>query len=324
MRRRRGSIYNTHLQFVAGRGTFPSAMEACHRDATSQDMDDSKLSSYRSVSNLPHLSKILESIVYRQLIGHLEEFKLLPDVQSAYRHGHSIETAVLKVYSDLIDAISNGKLALLSLLDLTAAFDTVDHAILRRHLEMTFGFHGTTLKWLSSYLESRTHLVDLDRLIHGGVVFNVPQGSVLGPLLFTLYTADIGKVMRQCGLIHHIYADDNQLYGCCLPSNSTALRAVMVRCIALVGQWMASNRLMLNPSKSEFIWFASPCRMYLIDRSPFVLPDGVVNVSSSVRNLGTFFDEGISMSDHVNRLVRSCFYHLRRIKFIRRSQRQRR
>ena len=103
--------------------------------------------------NLPHLSKILERIVHRQLIGHLEEFKLLPDVQSAYRRGHSTETAVLKVYSNLIDAISNGKLTLLSLLDLTAAFDMVDHEILLQRLEMTFGFHGTTLQWLSSYLE---------------------------------------------------------------------------------------------------------------------------------------------------------------------------
>ena len=94
----------------------------------------------------------------------------------------------------------------------------------------------------------------------------------------------------------------------------------MVRCIASVDEWMASNRLMLNPSKSEFIWFASQRCIHLIDRSPFVLPDGVVNVSSSVWNLGAFFDGGrMSMSDDVNRLFRSCFYHRRRIKFIRRS-----
>ena len=75
----------------------------------------------------------------------------------------------------------------------------------------------------------------------------------MGPLLFILYKSDIGKVIRQYGLIHHIYSDDNQLYECCLPSDFTALRAVMVRYIASVGKWMASNRLMLNPSKSEFI-----------------------------------------------------------------------
>ena len=209
---------------------------------------------------------------------------------------------------------------MLYLLDLTAAFDTVDHAILIRRLETTFGI-GTTLNWLSSYLEGRTQSVHLNGQSTDPrrVVFGVPQGSVLGPLLFTLYTADIGKVISKYGLSHHIYADDNQLYGCCLSSDSAALRAVMVRCIASVGEWMESNRLMLNPSKSEVIGFTPPRRIRLIDRSSFVLPNGVVNVSSSVPYLHAFFDEGTSMSYHVNCLVRSCFYHLRRIKFIRRS-----
>ena len=126
-------------------------------------MDDSNVSSYRPVSNLPHISKILEKIVNRQLIGHLEEFKLLPDVQSAYRRRHSTKAAVHKEYSDIIDAIFNGKQTLLSLLDLTAAFDTVDHAILLRHLETTFVFRGTTFKWLSSYLEGRTQSVHHNR-----------------------------------------------------------------------------------------------------------------------------------------------------------------
>ena len=221
-------------------------------------IDDSNTSSYRPVSNLPHLSKILQRTVHHQLISHLEKLKLLLDVQSAYRRGHSTEMVVLKMYSDLIDAISNGKLALLSLLDLTAAFDMVDQAILFRCLEMTFGFRATTLKWLSSYLEGRTRSVHLngqstDKM---EVALGVSRGSVLGPLLFTLYTVDIGKVIRQYGLSHDIYPDDNQLYGCCLPSDSAAVRVVMVRCIASVGEWMASNRLVLNPSKSEFIWFA--------------------------------------------------------------------
>ena len=102
---------------------------------TKASLDDSIVSSYRPVSKFPYLSTIIERIVHRQLISHLEEFKLLPDFQSAYCRGHSTETAVIKVYSDLIDAISNGKFALLSLFDLTAAFDTVDHNILLHRLD---------------------------------------------------------------------------------------------------------------------------------------------------------------------------------------------
>ena len=109
-------------------------------------LDDSIVSSYRPVSNLSHLSKIRERIVHHHVISHLEEFKLLPDFQSAYRHGHSTETAALKVYTDLINAISNGNFALLSLLDLTTAFDTVDHNILLHRLEITFSFCGIPLQ----------------------------------------------------------------------------------------------------------------------------------------------------------------------------------
>ena len=206
-------------------------------------LDDSIVSSYRPVSNLPHLSKILERIVHRQVISHLEVFKLLQNFQAAYRRGHSTETAVLKVYSDLINAISNGKFALLSLLDLTTAFDTVDHNILLHRLEIKFGFRGVPLQWMRSYLDGRTQSILL-----GGkstaprpAVYSVPQGSVLGPLLFTLYTTDIGKIIQQYGLSHHSYADDNQLYSSCKQYECAALKSRKIKCIELIGEWMSSN-----------------------------------------------------------------------------------
>ena len=123
------SISRQLVQSVARWWKVPFTLETRHCHATTQKagLDDSCVSSYRPISNLPHVSKILERIVNSQLIRHLEEHRLRPEVQSAYRRDHSTETAVLKVYADLIDSISNGKLALLCLLDLTAAFDTVDH-----------------------------------------------------------------------------------------------------------------------------------------------------------------------------------------------------
>ena len=110
-----------------------------------------------------------------------------------------------------------------------------------------------------------------------------------------------------------------QVYVACTLSECTALKSRMIHSIESIGAWMASNRLALNPLKSEFMWCASLRRTHLIDKSAFVLPDGSVNVSSSVRNLGVYFDESLSMTDHVNRLVRTCFYKLRRIRYIRRS-----
>ena len=111
-------------------------------------LNESSSLSYRPVSNLPFLSKVFERIVNRQLIGYFNEFHLFPDAQSAYRRCHSTETPVLKVFSDIVDAIANGKIALLSLFDLTAAFDTVDHDSLLRRLEVTYVFNGAVLHWL--------------------------------------------------------------------------------------------------------------------------------------------------------------------------------
>ena len=207
------------------------------------DLDESIVSSCRPMSNLPHLSKILERIVHLQVISHLEEFKLLPDFQSAYRRGHSSEMAVLKVYSDLFDAISNGKFTLLSLLDLSAAFDTDNHNILLHCLETAFSFRGVPLQLMRSYLDGRTQCI----LLRGKssaprpAVYGVLQDSVLGPLLFILYTADIGKLIQQYGLSHHSYADDNQLYSSCNQYECVVLKSRMIKCIELISEYMSSN-----------------------------------------------------------------------------------
>ena len=137
-------------------------------------LDDSIVSSYRRVANCPHLSKILERIVHLQVISHLEEFKLLPVFQSAFRCNYSTEMAVLKVYSDKTNSILNGKFALLSLSDLTAAFDMVNHNILLHCLETTFGFRGVPLQWMRSYLDDRTQCILL------GGKWTVPWPTVYG------------------------------------------------------------------------------------------------------------------------------------------------
>ena len=183
------------------------------------------------------------------------------------------------------------QLVLLSFLDPKAAFDTVDHDVLLQRLEKTFGFSGSLLRWIRSYLGNRSQSVYLhgkNNVAHP-TICGVPQGSVLGPLLFTLYTANIGDIIRSHGLRQHAYADDNQVYASCSPSDAVVLRDKLLECIHSIQKWMASNRLMLNPAKSEFIWYASPRRAHLIDRSHFVLKNGTFAVSTVVRNLGAFF-----------------------------------
>jgi len=147
------------------------------------DLDSTDPRSYRPISNLSVVSKLLERIVLRQLYSYLSAADLLPRLQSAYRTHHSTETAVLKVPTDILYAVDDGDLSVLALLDLSAAFDAVDQDILLTRLKVSFGIGGAALDWLQSYLTSRLECVrrGSTRSTHKTVRFGVPQGSVLGP-----------------------------------------------------------------------------------------------------------------------------------------------
>ena len=160
-------------------------------------LDPNELKNYRPVSNLSFMSKVLEKVVLAQVFSHLNSHNLISEFQSAYRPGHSTETALLKVANDLLTAMDTGKVSVLTLLDLSAAFDTVDHDILLHRLEHTFGFQGTALAWVRSYLSGRTQTVSIDGRLSSPTVirYGVPQGSVLWPILFILYTQPLPCVI---------------------------------------------------------------------------------------------------------------------------------
>ena len=181
-------------------------------------LDPSVLSSYRPISNLPFVSKVLERAVNEWMSQHLQSNGLLPENQSAYRRSHSTETALLKVTSDALIAADQGKLTLLGMLDLSAAFDCVDHGILLDRLETSFGFSGVVLDWMRSYLVGRRQYVRYNGSTSSVTVMQcgVPQGSVLGPLFFVLYTADAFRIAGELGFHVHGYADDLQIYDHCL------------------------------------------------------------------------------------------------------------
>ena len=206
------SVFNSSLSS----GAFPT----CYKDAyvtprlKKATLSPCELSSYRPISNLSFLSKLLERVVSVQLTEYLSSAGLLPVHQSAYRKYHSTETALLKVVTDLTEAIEAGDHALLGLLDLSAAFDTVDHDVLVERLSRTYGIRSAALDWLRSYLCDRRQTVLFDGVLSTvrSLSCGVPQGSVLGPLLFLLYTADVGELAASLGLSSHFYADDSQLY----------------------------------------------------------------------------------------------------------------
>ncbi|MCP4509242.1 MAG: reverse transcriptase family protein [Fuerstiella sp.] len=216
-------------------------------------LDAADMSNYRPVSNLTFMSKVIERAVATRLNAYLDANDLLPRNQSAYRKKHSTETAMLRVWSDILTAADTRQVTLLGLLDLSAAFDCVDHDLLLHRLQLSFGLTGVVLEWIRSFLTDRTQEV-----AYGGqlsatqpLLFGVPQGSVLGSLLYVLYTAELTHVVARHGMNLHQYADDSQVYISVAVRNTASAVLRFSACVTDVNNWMRASRLRLNAAKTQ-------------------------------------------------------------------------
>ena len=279
-------------------------------------LEETIVGNYRPVSNLSVLSKTLERAVHQQTENYLSEANLLPSHQSAYRKHHSTETALLKVCSDIISHLDMGDCALLAFLDLSDAFDTVDKRILLERLSLSFGIDDIALKWFQSYLTNRTEYVLFNGIKSSKrvVQFGVPQGSVLGLLLFVLYTSDLKRITEKYNLDAHFYADNSQLYIFSKPQLADSAQTCLIACLDDFAQWMSANRLKLNPDKTEFMRCATARRLPQLVKEVVTFGNSTILPATTVRNLGVVVDQKFSFQSHVNKTVSSCFYQLRRLK----------
>jgi hypothetical protein len=244
-------------------------------------------------------------------------------LQSAYKACHSTESALASVHNDFSLAINNQRAVLLILLDLSAAFDTVDHHILLQRVANEFGIVGIAQHWLSSYLSDRSFKVAVAGA-HSNAIrlkYGLPQGSVIGPLGFTFYTHTIGRILRRHNLLYHIYADDIQVYTTVnpnIPGDVSCAIFKLSQCVKDINSWMVLNKLKLNPDKTEFFVISSVHHQNRLKDLSLHINNVMILPSLRIRNLGVVFDQKLSMSHHVTKLCQTINWQIRNLNRIRR------
>lgn len=271
----------------------------------------------RPVSILPFLSKVLEKAVYLQLCKYVEAHNVLPSYQSGFRKGMGTVTALLDVVDNILSEQDSGNGTCLVLLDFSRAFDSIIIPLLLSKLSY-YGVHQTSLAWFNSYLQNRSQCVKITKedgtfLMSDikSVNRGVPQGTILGPLLFIIYSADLIKSIKHCR--YHLYADDVQLYISANPRDFMSTVSKINDDLSNVAQWANKNGLVLNPNKSKYVILGSKhqiSKILNIDPLLNICGQSIERVEEA-RNLGIWLDSRLRFEKHVTNLVRSCFYRLK-------------
>ena len=283
-------------------------------------LDPEVLKNYRPVCNIPYLSKIIERAVLVQCNGHLLTINGHIPNQSGYKPKHSCETLLIHITNDIIINMDNSKCTIMLLLDLSAAFDTVDHDILLDILWYELGFRGVVFKWFVEFLSDRRQAVSIDgqKSSFRDNLYGVPQGSVIGPFLFNIYVRNLIRTMEQAGFTIHGYADDHQvLYSFQVDFQVSVIRNTIPRGLDLISSWMCKHFLKLNPSKSQVIVFYPKVKSGQVVFQRLMLSDGTfVPLSSEVHNLGVTMDSQLTFSPHISSSITHGYQLVRNVSSI--------
>ena len=275
-------------------------------------------SNYRPVSNLSFISKVLEKVVLQQFTEHCDKNLLMPDYQSAYRKNFSCETAVIKIVNDVLCNMESQKLTALAAIDLSAAFDTVDHHVLLKVLQFRFGVTGLALNWFKNYLSPRGFKVCINTSYSKvrDISYSVPQGSINGPSLYSCYASTIKEVIPRNTDIHG-YADDHAIKKSFIPSTELDTILDLQKTLQSVKKWMDANRLKMNNSKTEFIIFGSKSNQKKSIAQNLVVNDCNIPKSPVIKYLGVFLDELLSFKQQILSKCKTANYNLYLLRQIR-------
>lgn len=288
-------IINTSLTT----GIFPEMWKHALVVPVFKKGDQESVNNYRPISLLPILSKILEKIVSSQLLEFLLQNNLLSNCQHGFRPNLSTETALLKVTDAIYRNMDRKMISLLTLCDLSKAFDSVSHSILLKKCALL----KIDSFWLTSYLEKRTQSVKLDNTVSSQacIQFGVPQGSILGPLLFNIYVNDMKEYISNCTLVQ--YADDTQLLHQGYLDDLNEIIKQTEDTLRKLKSYFYKNGLMINATKTQFIFIGSRQLCSRIPEQVTLNFDGTtISPSTHVKNLGLSMDRYMSFETHANEI----------------------
>lgn len=272
----------------------------------------SSLNDLRPLSILPALSKFIEKIVAYQLKIFLEQNNILPGLQSGFRNKHSTQTALMKVTDDIGRAIDNSELTFLILLDQSKAFDVVNFELLLAKLKF-IGFDNLALIWFKNYLYGRMQCVKYDDNYSDYITTRsgVPQGSILGPILFSIFIFDIGNTFAHCS--YHLYADDMQIYLSFSVINIEETVNKINHDLSNFATWCQRNGLRINPNKSVALCIGTDYMKRRIDLNRYSISMNNTEISlvSHSKNLGLILDDKLNFEKHVNKVVGLSFLKLK-------------
>ena len=279
-------------------------------------IDTDILNNYRPVSNLVFLSKLIERVVAMRIEGHMDRYRLHSINQFGFKKNHSTEMLLLKVVNDLLISSDKKIPTLLMLLDLSAAFDTVDQRKLLQILENEIGIRGTVLAWFTSFILERTQKVKVEDSYScvEKLAYGVAQDSVLGPILFNIYTRSFPGKLKSMGFDVKGFADDHQLWKQFNPLFQVKVLGVDInRCFEAIATWMNEYFLHLNASKTKILIVAPPSVKSSIHINGTFVKGTCIRFVDSAKTLGIVRDNELSFDVQINKVASSCFYTIAKI-----------
>ena len=283
-----------------GTGVFPSDLKIANVVPIFKANDEMIFSNYRPVSVLPVFSKLIERLMYNRLIQYINENKLLYEYQFGFQRGKSTHMALIVLLDKISEALDRGECVMGVFLDFSKAFDTVDHSILFRKMQK-YGIQGLALRWFEDYLHDRKQYVTYNsyKSNQEAIKCGVPQGSILGPLLFLIYINDLSSVSEACFSI--LFADDTNMFitGHNVSEMCNQLNADLFR----VQEWLHCNKLSLNVLKTHYMIFTPRNKIY--DDVSIIINNTKISRVYVTKFLGVQIDSQLSWKMHIDYICKN-------------------